>query len=168
MNVILILFALLTLPHFHADRHESPQERFALLAPVAIAIAHAAHNPTEAALLIAVGFHESTYSRAVLSGNCAELGPHACDSGAARSAFQLHRSACPAAWLLPAGSPESLRVEADCAIKLLRFGASRCREHALTPWHGALATYAGAGCTWRGADTRMATTRKVLASWGKS
>jgi hypothetical protein len=41
-------------------------------------------------------------------------------------------------------------------------GWARCREHSLTPWHGAFSGLAGRHCSWPGADRRVATMNRIL------
>ncbi len=163
-----ILAALLALPRYTFDPPESATDRAARLAIVADAIASATRTSTEAATLVAIVKHEAAGSLLVQLGRCSEL-PRGqqCDNGKARGVFQLHREACRAAFALPEGSAESIFVEAQCAIRLLRWNAERGREHTLTPLHAAFCGYAAKAWSWPGADERVRTTMAVLAGWGK-
>lgn len=156
-----ILAVLLAHPSW-SDRELKPDNRAAAIQPVAEAIADAARNPRETAVLVALGLHESGFALAVVAGDCASLGPRACDSGKARGVWQLHEAACRAAYAFAAGSVESIRAEARCAIAQLRFHAARCRKHAATPELGAFSGFAtGSACHWGGAEARVRTTRSV-------
>src|SRR6185369_104575 len=128
-----VLALLVSLPPYSGDRAESRDERATRLAPVAEVISAVARNRSEVAMLVSLAVNETQLSAAVQLGNCAALGKHACDNGKARGVFQLHEEACRSAYAFPAGSVESLRAEAQCAIRLLRWNAERGREHALSP-----------------------------------
>lgn len=163
-----VLAAMLSLAPYTADRAATPDEREALLTPLAYEISMVARTPSEGALLVAVAFHESGFARYVLEGRCKDGPPgQRCDGGKARGVFQLHAATCPAAYALPEGSRGSLRAEATCALSLLRWGGQQCREHALTPVLGGLSMYAGRGCRWAGAERRAKTAAGLLAKWGR-
>ena len=70
------------------------------LEPIAAAIASVSATREDAASLIALGWHESKYARAVLEGRCHELGERACDRGLALGPWQLHQAACSRAWAM--------------------------------------------------------------------
>lgn len=136
-----------------SDRHLDTDQRIAILRPVAEAIADASETRADAAMLLALGWHESSFATAVVRGSCR---PNECDHGAARGAFQLHVEACPEAYAYEAGSVESIRLEADCALRLLRYHARRC--HSV---RGAFAGYGtGNRCQWAGANARVVTAHK--------
>jgi hypothetical protein len=153
-----VLLVLLAQPSYVRDRDESPAAREELLRPVAEAIATTARNDTEAAVLIADGFHESGYSRAVLEYRCRDLGRLACDSGKARGGWQVH-SWCKATDVVG---------EARCVLRVARYGSGLCREHALNPTAGAFAALAARSCNWSGAEVRVRTYRKILAQLRRS
>src|SRR5690606_18816635 len=98
---------LVALPPFAAEPvPESADERAERLKPVAGAIWQAAaQRPSGftrgqwSAVLTALGWHESRWAAYVHDGRCSE-GPVGarCDDGRARTAWQLHRSACPSVW----------------------------------------------------------------------
>ena len=162
MSPAAVLLALLALPPSRLDVGEAPAARRARLEPVAEAIAAAARSRSEVAILLALGKHESAFALLVQMGRCEEMpAGERCDHGLARGPWQLHELACRVAWTLPAGSAESLREEAACAIRLLRWNAERGRHHALTPVHAAFAGYAARGWQWPGADRRVATAREI-------
>lgn len=163
-----ILVVLLGLPPFHSETDESAEGRQARLQTVAAAIDHAAaahaHRwPPQktAAALLALGWHESRFARYVGEGRCHEGPPGArCDPNRhgvrqARTYWQLHRVACPAAWALPEGSAAELQVAARCAAGLLIGAEHRCRHR--TPYGllaGAFSGYRGIACDWRPSRAR--------------
>jgi hypothetical protein len=164
-----ILAALLSLAPYSGDRDEAAAARVSRLTIAAESISAVARNRGEVAALIALGRHESNFSALVQAGRCSELHMlHACDNGKARGVWQLHAEACPAAYAFADGSIESIRAEAQCAIRLLRWNAERGREHTLTPLHAAFAGYAAKAWGWSGADERVRTTRAVLARLERS
>lgn len=169
MSVEAVLSAMLSLPEYSGDKGQSPEARRQLYTPVAAVIREVSRSRSEEALLVALAEHESGFARFVIEGRCSEGPPgQRCDGGKARGVFQLHQAACPAAWKHPEGSPESMALEAGCAIRLLRWGGAQCKDHALTPIHGALGVYAGRGCDWRGSEKRVVTMTKLLTKWGRN
>lgn len=154
-----ILAALLRLSPYSGD-HETAAERAARLAPVADAISAVVRSRSEVAMMLALGLHESGFSALVQAGKCSELGIRkACDNGKARGVFQLHAEA----YRFADGSVESLRAEAGCAIRLLRWNAERGKEHTLTPQHAAFCGYAAKAWSWPDANRRVKTAREILA-----
>lgn len=138
----------------YSDRQAPSEEREFALRPVAEAIASAARTSTEAAELLALGMHESHFALAVVRDGCRGMGDTACDSRKARGPWQLHREACRAAWAFDQGSVESTRVEARCAVALLRGYEAHCGSLG-----GAYAMYGtGHSCSFRGSAARVATT----------
>ena len=157
-----VLAAALSLSQYVGDKVETLEQRSALYRPVAEAIAAVSRTNTEASLLIALAFHESGFARFVVEGRCADGPPgQRCDGGRARGVFQLHQSACPEAWKLEGGSSQSVRAEAGCAIRLLRWNADRGKDHAPSRLHAAFAGYAAREWTWDGAAKRVETARKI-------
>lgn len=159
MNPEHILAVLLTFPQYAGDIYtDGHADRAKLLRPVALAIAAEAKTSTEAAALIALGYHETAFARYVLDGHC-EQGPIGarCDGGRARGPWQVW-SWCRGAWAHPAGpagARASLRAEARCAVGLLRAARTRC---AAEGWPGVFAGYRRlASCRWSGATRRVAT-----------
>lgn len=161
-----ILLAMLSLTPWSGDKHETPQQRRELYAPVAVAIAGAVRWDDElVAALIAQGWHETRFARYVLEGRCADGPADArCDWSRshkrplARGPWQVHGH-CRAAWRHPEGSAASLAAEARCAASMLRSGRSRCRS-----WVGAFAGMRGGwACSSPSAVARELTMRRVLA-----
>ena len=148
----LILAAMLSLPPSALDARDTAEERSALFLPVAEAIAEVSRTDEEAAMLVADGFHESAFSRAVLEYRCPDIGRLACDRNRARGFAQVH------GWCRGSGPA----VEARCALQIIRDGKERCRDSALTPMHGAFAALAGRACSWGGAEARVKTYRRIL------
>jgi hypothetical protein len=164
MLVAPILTAMLALPAYAGDRSESPEERAALLRPVAVAIAETAQSPETAAALIALGWHETKFARAVIEGRCSEMPAGSrCDNGRARGVWQAWNVACPAAYRFADGSLESLRAEVRCAVGNLYSARNRCERRAPELWGGAFSGYRGASCLWPAAARRVQTMREVLA-----
>jgi len=162
-----ILAALLAVPAYQhpSEQAETAEARRARLAAVADAIAAVARNRDEAAALVALGRHESGFARLVQEGRCDEMpAGQRCDTGRARGTWQLWQVACPAAYRHAAGSADSLRAEAACAVGLLRLAGKRCSSGADGTdawWAGAFSGYAGAACSARWAPQRVATMRAV-------
>ena len=159
MTPAVILAAILLLPSRYARGD---------VQAVADEIGAVSANRDEAAALISLAWHETKFASAVMEGRCSDLHPRACDSGRALGVWQLHKQACTAAWALAspnggtAGQRESLREQARCAIRLLRWNAKRGRDRARTPLHAAFAGYAARPWNWAGAEVRVATVRAVL------
>lgn len=155
-----ILSVLLSHPSW-TDRHATPEQRRVALEPVAIAIAEASRDRGDAAMLVALGLHESGFATGVVHGVCRK---GECDGGRARGAWQLHAAACREAYAFDAGTEESIAAEARCAIRQLRYHGFRCRDHALSPMVGGFSGYAtgGASCHWLGAEARARTTRRIV------
>ena len=151
------------------DRDMSTTEREHVLQPVAEAIADVSRNELDAAVLLSLGWHETKFASLVLTGRCREMPEgQRCDSGKARGVWSLHAEACRDAWALAAGSVESVRAEARCALRLLRFHAYRCREHSISPLFGAFSGYSGAGCHWGQAEQRVATVQRFAAELARA
>lgn len=160
-----LLLLLIAMPRWHGDRDDTEEQRRAILAPVAAA-QHAACKDAPKLLagsrcyaaLTAVAQHETHLARYILEGRC-EDGPRGqrCDwddstkQPRARGAYQIWQSVCPEAWRHPAGSAESTRLEARCAVRRLTGAYYRCRgRHPGGDWAGMFAGYRSIDCTWRG------------------
>jgi hypothetical protein len=157
-----VLAAALSLSPYVADRVDTPEQRSTLYRPVAEAIAEVARTKFEASILVALAFHESGFARFVIEGRCSEGPPgQRCDGGKARGVFQLHEAACHEAWELKDGSVESIRAEARCAIRLLRWNAERGKDRTPNAAYAAFAGYAAREWTWDGAAKRVETARKI-------
>lgn len=157
VSVAVILSFLLARPVAWSDRELTIEQRQALLMPVAVAISLASHSYVDAAALLATGGYESGFvSVIVTGGDCAKAG-FSCDSGKARGVWQEHAEACREAYRYKAGSEDSTRAEARCAIGLIRGAEARC--HSLG---GAYSLYAtGHSCHWSGAAERVRATYRI-------
>lgn len=143
------------------DRDVTREQRAPIVEMYATAIVDASRNDTDVAMLLSLARHEASFSVRIGGGNCPA---RACDHGRARGWFQLHESACRAAWAFDAGTVESVREEARCALSQLKHHGWRCREHSLTPMMGAFSGYAtGGDCHWAGAGARVMTVRRIAA-----
>jgi hypothetical protein len=157
-----VLTVALSLSQYVGDRGDSPEQREALYLPVATAIAEVARTNAEAAMLLALAFHESGLARFVIEGRCSDGPPgQRCDGGKARGVFQLHAAACRDAWELEDGSTDSIRAEARCAIRLLRWNADRGKDRTASRLRAAFAGYAARDWSWDGAAKRAETARKI-------
>jgi hypothetical protein len=161
MTSSVLLTVLLSLPAWHGERELADVDRRALLAPVAEAIHGAARSREEAAALITQAWHESRLAAYVLEGRCHEGPPGArCDmdrkgNPRARGPWQVW-SWCKA-WDYPEGSRESLRHEASCAVRAMRFHLKRCET-----WEGAFAGLRRSKCVSSRSKARVETMKLVL------
>lgn len=163
MDPALALAGLLLHPRSYLDRDITDEQRVTMLWPVAVAMAAAAKNLHELAILDELGFRETAYARHVIYGHCDRMPVGMrCDHGHARGPWSVH-DWCKPAWALEDGSPEALATEAQCAVGLLRSSAVRGRQHAATPLHAAFAGYAARPWAWPGADQRVRETMHVEA-----
>jgi len=165
-----VLAAMLMMPMWHQDAHETPSQREELLAPVALAVVSATEDRTEQAALVSLGWHESRWARYVLEGRCAD-GPDGarCDDGRARSPWQVWAVACPSAHELPESHPVVVERAAVCAVRLLRAAKRRCAgRHPAGDWAGAFGGYgSGAACLTPRSAERVPTMRTVLSLMAK-
>lgn len=147
----------LSFPPWHGDRGESPEARAELYRPVMEAIAEEAKDEKQAALLLAQAIEDTHLARYVLESRCMD-GPRGarCDNGRSRGPFQV------GTWCRDDGVRVGLRLEAHCALRAAWGGIARCREQALTPWHGAFAGLAARDCHWAPAAHRVDTMRRIL------
>jgi len=153
-----------TLPRFAAqDLDEPPESRNPRLAVLSTAIEKAAKKRRPRgvserdmqAALMSIAYKETRLAKNVGIGRC-DLMPKGqrCDSGKAKTYFQLWKVACPAVYAegLEPGSQEELDIAADCAARLLTAGYNRCagkNKHGI--WPGAFAGYRSIDCQWEGA-----------------
>lgn len=113
-----------------------------------------------AAMLVAVGHHETRFSERFALGRCR---PGECDGGRARGYYQLWRVSCRRLFAVKVGSAEALRVSTGCAARLLDVAWLECRKRSGRGVYGALSRYAvGHGCSWSGAERRRETYDRVL------
>lgn len=142
-------------PRSQLDRKEESEAQWKRLWEVAVTVSAAARGSdfsspiVVAAALVALGQHESTWARYIGEDRCKD-GPAGmqCDpdeKGEPRALgyWQLHRSACPAAWQLPP-SFDRLFIEAECAANAFALAADRCfGKHPDGVMAAALAGYRG-------------------------
>ena len=148
-----LLAVALSFPPWYGDRRDSTEARRELYRPTVEAIVEETQNEKYQALLLAQAIEDTHLARYVLEGRCLDGPPgQQCDHGRSRGPFQVGR------WC-PTGS---LRDEAHCALRAAWGGVARCREKALSPWHGAFAGLAARDCHWASADKRVATMRGIL------
>ena len=164
-----VLAVLLAWPPFGAEPDpETSGERQIRLTQAAIAITDAAVTrsstwspPKVAAAMLALGHRESRFAQYVAEGQCmrgpvgAQCDPHR-GKARARTYWQQHYRACPAAWREPRGSMAETRAAAQCAASLLQGGIHRCRTRASSPEAAAFAAYAGIDCARRIGPRRAA------------
>ncbi len=113
-----MLAVMLTMRQAWEDRAETREQRSALLAPLAEAIAEESRSPSDAAALVAIAYNESGgFARWIVEHRCHER-PQQCDHGRARGPFQLH------GWC----KATDLRGETQCAAKAYRYALSRCAD----------------------------------------
>jgi hypothetical protein len=153
-----------SLPCFVEDRGDP--EKSAQLDQIAAAIAEVSRDapraPREwAALLLTIGYHESTFSLRIHRGQCK---PHECDRGRARSAWQLHRNTFTAPVWDQLHGIENTRVQVQAASDALKRAYFTCNRSGV-PWlQATLNGYAGRRCSaeWPGLDQRVATFNRLL------
>jgi len=165
-TVARVLAAMVVMPTWYQDLDETPEQRADLLRPAALAIANATDDRTEQAAMVALGWHESRWSRYVIEGRCAD-GPKGarCDNGRARSPWQVHAyGICRAAWAYAEDDPRTLEAAASCAVRYLRGAKSRCAgQHPAGDWAGAFSQYGtGARCTRPKSAERVRTMQTVM------
>lgn len=145
------LAVILLLSPWHGDRGDNDRE--ALLRPVAHAIDSVGHTREERAALIADAYTESSFARYVLEGRCSDGPPgQRCDPDAhgvarARGPWQVWHYC----------QKNGLEGEAECVVRLLRMGHSRCAS-----WEGAFAALHGPSCQWAPAMRRVQLMQRLL------
>ena len=151
-------------------------EKEAQLSAIALAVAKVAQKaplpPRQwAALLLTIGFHESTFSLRIHAGHCK---PHECDRGRARSPWQLHMNAENKHLWPKLQGIENTDAQVWAADHLLRRVAGTCRpptsktgdvrpNMTIHTVAGILTAYAGVRCgvEWKGLAEREATFRRL-------
>lgn len=152
------------LPCYVEDR-EDP-DKSAQLDAIAAAIAEVSKDapraPREwAALLLTIGYHESTFSLRIQRGQCK---PHECDRGRARSAWQLHKNLFTAPIWDQLHGVENTAIQVRAASDALKRAYFTCSRSGV-PWlQGTLNAYAGRRCSaeWPGLDRRITTYNRLL------
>ena len=147
------------LPCYVEDRDDP--DKSAQLDAIAAAVAEVSKDapraPREwAALLLTIGYHESTFSLRIQRGQCK---PYECDHGRARSAWQLHKNLFTAPVWDQLHGVENTAIQVRAASDALRRAFFTCSRSGV-PWvQGTLNAYAGRRCSaeWPGLDQRVAT-----------
>ena|GEM_PF-1449643 len=151
--------AMESLPTYVEDRGDP--DKSAQLDAIAAAIADvsrdAPRSPREwAALLLTIGYHESTFSLRIQRGQCK---PHECDNGRARSAWQLHKNLFTAPVWDQLHGVENTAIQVRAASDALKRAYFTCSRSGV-PWlQATLNGYAGRRCSaeWPGLDQRVST-----------
>jgi hypothetical protein len=155
--------AMESLPCFHEDRGNP--DKSAQLDAIAAAVAEVSRDapraPREwAALLLTIGYHESTFSLRIHRGECK---PHECDRGKARSAWQLHKNLYTAPLWDQLHGIEHTQVQVRAASDALKRAYFTCSRSGV-PWlQATLNGYAGRRCSaeWPGLDQRVSTFNRL-------
>jgi hypothetical protein len=151
--------AMESLPCYVEDRGDPDKAK--QLDDIAAAIAEVSREapraPREwAALLLTIGYHESTFSLRIQRGQCK---PHECDNGRARSAWQLHKNLFTAPIWDQLQGVENTRIQVQAASDALKRAYFTCGRSGV-PWlQATLNAYAGRRCSaeWPGLNQRVAT-----------
>ncbi len=152
------------LPCYVEDR-EDP-DKSAQLDAIAAAVAEVSKDapraPREwAALLLTIGYHESTFSLRIQRGQCK---PYECDRGRARSAWQLHKNLFTAPVWDQLHGIENTKVQVRAASDALKRAYFTCSRSGV-PWlQATLNGYAGRRCSaeWPGLGQRVSTFNRLL------
>lgn len=91
---------------------------------LAASVVQYAKTPTEAAFLLAWGWHESNYQARIIANECKRW---ECDRGRARGAWQLHERAAGDDW---SALPGSIDAQARSAARMTRWALGRCKGDA--------------------------------------
>lgn len=151
------------LPCFHEDRGnpEKAPQLDAIAAAVAEVSQDAPRPPREwAALLLTIGYHESTFSLRIHRGECK---PYECDQGRARSAWQLHKNLHTAPVWDQLHGIEHTAIQVRAASDALKRAYFTCSRSGV-PWlQATLNAYAGRRCSseWPGLDLRVSTFNRL-------
>jgi hypothetical protein len=156
--------AMESLPCFVEDRGDP--DKTAQLDAIATAIADVSRDapraPREwAALLLTIGYHESTFSLRIQRGQCK---PQECDNGRARSAWQLHKNLFTAPVWDQLHGVENTTIQVRAASEALKRAYFTCSRSGV-PWlQATLNGYAGRRCggEWPGLNARVATYTRLL------
>ena len=152
------------LPCFHEDRGDpGKSKQLDIIAAAVAEVSRDAPRPPRewAALLLTIGYHESTFSLRIHRGECK---PHECDRGRARSAWQLHKNLFTAPIWEQLHGIEHTAVQVRAASDALKRAYFTCNRSGV-PWlQATLNGYAGRRCSaeWPGLDQRAATFNRML------
>jgi hypothetical protein len=155
--------AMEALPCFHEDRGDPAKgpQLDAIAAAVAEVSRDAPRPPREwAALLLTIGYHESTFSLRIHRGECK---PYECDRGRARSAWQLHKNLFTAPIWDQLHGIEHTALQVRAASDALKRAYFTCSRSGV-PWlQATLNGYAGRRCgsEWPGLDLRVSTFHRL-------
>jgi hypothetical protein len=150
------------LPIFHEDR--GAEGKTDQLDAVAAAVAKASFGHPRAprewgALLLTIGYHESTFSLRIHRGEC-NLKKRECDAGRARSGWQMHKNLFTAPLWEELQGLEHTEIQARAASDALERAYWTCAKSGV-PWlQATINGYAGKRCgdtSWPGLQQRMAT-----------
>lgn len=165
-----------SLPTFHEDRGAVGKGE--QLDELALAVARASSMQTVrpprewAALVLAIGWHESTYSLRIHAGNC-NLANRECDAkrlkdgtlyARARSPWQLHENKLNGdSWPFLTGI-ENSDIQALEASAALQRGYWQCARSGVTWLQGTINGFAGRRCSadWPGLQKRIATFNQLV------
>jgi hypothetical protein len=157
-----------SLPVYFEDKApELESAKASQLASVAAIVAEVSQSkaprpPQEwAALLLTVGYHESTFSLRIHRGECR---PRECDAGRARSAWQLHRNLYTAPVWDQLFGLEHTEAQVRAADGMLRRAYHTCSRSGV-PWlQATLSAFAGKRCgaDWNGLAPRVATWSRLV------
>jgi hypothetical protein len=151
------LKVLMSFPVHVTDRNEDKGERIHRLAQIAKAIDAASESTRDRAALLTLARFESNLARYVEQSRCSDgpRGPLECDSGRATGLWQIHGEV-----------PADLAGQAALAIRIWRFGLTRCGGAAKDDFTGAFASYGSGGkCAPSGQSAKRA--EYMRGVWGK-
>lgn len=153
-----------SLPCFIEDRGDPAKtaQLDAIAAAVAEVSRDAPRSPREwAALLLTIGYHESTFSLRIQRGECK---PFECDHGRARSAWQLHKNLFTAPVWDQLHGIENTAVQVRAASDALRRAYYQCNRSGVHWVRATLNGYAGRRCSaeWPGLEQRVSTFERLL------
>lgn len=158
------LSAIGSLPIFHEDRQADGkvEQLGAVAEAVTLASYGRPRSPREwSALLLTIGYHESTFSLRIQRGDCKA---HECDAGRARSGWQLHKNTFTAPFWDKLHGVENTEVQARVASDALERGYWTCAKSGV-PWlQATINGYAGKRCSdssWPGLQQRIATFNRL-------
>lgn len=153
--------AIRKLPVYYEDKDAGPEKDEQLLTIATTVAKYSRKAPLPprqwAALLLTIGFHESTYSLRIHAGKCK---PRECDHGKARSPWQLHRNMDNEKVWDKLTGVDNIEEQVWAADHLLRRVARTCvNGTGLVDVPGILTAYAGRRCfhDWPGLGDRLNT-----------
>lgn len=156
---------------------ELAEQKRAQLESIAVGVIEASRKAPRparewAALMLSVGFHESTFSLRIQDGRC-NWDTRECDAATidgervfrARGPWQLHRNLHTAPVWDQLVGVENARVQAFAASAMLRRGYWTCARSGAHWFVATINGFAGRRCDsrWKGLDQRLATFSRLLA-----